>query len=225
MVKSRSNGFFRDNGLSLVFFGLFAACLAGQSLAGWLTYNQEQQEHGDAQVSYSAYFGNPHFWQAVGENWESEFLQMAAYVMLTVFLFQRGSSESKDPDKQEDVDKEPDPRRLPKNAPWPLRSGGLIYGLYRHSLTLAFVALFLASFLLHAHSGMRLFNEEELNHGQPPIGLGDFLGSAEFWFESMQNWQSEFLAVFSMVILSIFLRQKGSPESKPLAAAHSDTGR
>jgi hypothetical protein len=225
MPKPKSNGFFKDNGLSLVFFGLFAACLAGQSLAGWLTYNNEQREHGEPVISYSGYFGNSHFWQAVGENWESEFLQMAAYVMLTVFLFQRGSSESKDPDKDEDVDREPDLRHLPKDAPGPLRAGGLIYGLYRYSLTLAFVALFLISFFIHAQSGMRLHNEEELRHGQPAISLGRFLVSSEFWFESMQNWQSEFLAVFSMVVLSIFLRQKGSPESKPLAAAHHETGR
>ena len=225
MANRKSNRFFRDNGLSLVFFGLFAACLAGQSLAGWLTYNNEQREHGEPGISYSGYFGNPHFWQAVGENWESEFLQMAAYVMLTVFLFQRGSSESKDPDKEEDVDKEPDPRHLPKDAPGPVRAGGLIYGLYRYSLTLAFVALFLLSFILHAQSGERLYNAEELSHGRPAISLGRFMVSSEFWFESMQNWQSEFLAVFSMVVLSIFLRQKGSPESKPVAAPHYETGR
>jgi hypothetical protein len=225
MTKRKSNGFFRDNGLSLVFFELFAACLLGQSLAGWLTYNNEQREHGEAGISYSGYFGNPHFWQAVGENWESEFLQMAAYVMLTVFLFQRGSSESKDPDKEEDVDREPDLRHLPKDAPGPVRAGGLSYGLYRYSLTLAFVVLFLLSFLLHAQSGARLYNAEELSHGRPAITLGRFMVSSEFWFESMQNWQSEFLAVFSMVVLSIFLRQKGSPESKPVAAARYETGR
>jgi uncharacterized protein DUF6766 len=223
--KPKSKHFFKDNGLSLVFFGLFAACLAGQSLAGWLTYNNEQREHEEPGISYSGYLGNPHFWQAVGENWESEFLQMAAYVLLTVFLFQRGSSESKDPDKEEDVDKEPDPRHLPKDAPGPVRAGGFIHSLYRYSLTLAFVALFLVSFFLHALSGMGLYNAEELSHGQPAITLGRFLVSSEFWFESMQNWQSEFLAVFSMVVLSIFLRQKGSPESKPVAAAHSETGR
>jgi hypothetical protein len=224
MRKGKTGGFFRDNGLSLAFLTLFLLSLSGQSLTGWRAFNASLGEHGEARISYPAYLGNPHFWGAVGENWESEFLQMGAYVLLTVFLFQRGSSESKDPDKQEKVDREPDLRRLPKDAPWPVRAGGLTYRLYRVSLSLAFLILFLLSFVLHACAGHRKQNAEGLSHGRPSQTLGEYVSSAEFWFESLQNWQSEFLAVLSMVVLSIFLRQKGSPESKPMGAAHSDTG-
>jgi hypothetical protein len=218
-------GFWKNNGLSAVLLALFLGTLGAQSLAGWLTYNEDRKTHSRPEVAYSSYLTTSHLWQSVGENWESEFLQMAAYVFLTVFLFQRGSSESKDPGKEEEVDKEPHRGRIPKDAPWPVHKGGWILAIYRHSLTLAFVLLFLLSFALHALSGARMFNEEALSHGQAALTLPQFLLSPEFWFESMQNWQSEFLAVFSMVTLSIFLRQKGSPESKPLAAAHSETGR
>jgi hypothetical protein len=225
MPKSKSGGFFRNNGLSLVFGALFLISLGAQSYSGWHVYNQEQSEHEESRISYPAYLVNAHFWQAVGENWESEFLQMGTYVLFTVFLFQLGSAESKDPEGEEDVDKEPARGHVPKDAPWPVRAGGLALGVYRYSLSLAFLALFLVSMVLHALAGVRKHNAEELAHGQPAESLLGYATSSEFWFESMQNWQSEFLAVLAMVYLSIYLRQKGSPESKPLAAAHSDTGR
>lgn len=149
---------------------------------------------------------------------------MGVYVLFTVFLFQKGSSESKDPDKQEPVDDEPAQGAISPDAPRPEKAGGWARKLYRNSLTLAFMLLFLFSFLVHALSGVRKENQESLAHGEPSVTVWEFLTSSEFWFESMQNWQSEFLAVFSMVTLSIFLRQKGSPESKPVAAPHSETG-
>lgn len=217
-------GFLKSNGLSMVFLALFLGTLGAQSLAGWRTYNEDQKSHFQPGIGYASYLTTSHFWQSVGENWESEFLQMGAYVFLTVCLFQKGSSESKDPDKEEEVDQEPDRRRIPKDAPWPVHKGGWILAVYRHSLTLAFVLLFLLSFALHALAGAGKFNEEAITHGQPTLTLAQFVLSPEFWFESMQNWQSEFLAVFCMVTLSIFLRQKGSPESKPLATPHSETG-
>lgn len=158
------------------------------------------------------------------ENWESEFLQMGFYVILTAFLFQRGSSESKDPDEKEAVDADPfQSRRL--DAPWPVRRKGWILKIYQCSLSLAFLGLFLASFGGHALSGHREQNAERLAHGLPEISLAEYAAGPTFWFESLQNWQSEFLAVLSMVGLSIFLRQRGSPESKPVDSPHHETGR
>jgi hypothetical protein len=207
----------RDNGLSLVLAACFLAFWAAQAEAGHRVENRDRAEKGEAAVSFGAYVASPHFWQATSENWESEFLQMGVYVLFTVFLFQRGSAESKDPDKPaESVDREPDPQD--PRAPAMVRRGGFSLKLYSSSLTLAFVALFLVAWLVHALSGARLFQQE---HGAP---LTEYLRSSQFWFESFQNWQSEFLAVLSMVVLSIFLRQKGSPESKPVDAPHSKTG-
>ncbi|HWN68729.1 MAG TPA: DUF6766 family protein [Haliangium sp.] len=216
--------FLRDNGLSLAFLALFAVSLVGMSVAGLGDHNQEQARHGERPISYGEYLAEAHFWEAVTENWESEFLQMGFYVVLTAFLFQRGSSESKDPDKKEAVDADPfQSRRL--DAPWPVRRKGWPLKIYQCSLSLAFLGLFLASFGGHALSGYREQSAERLAHGLPEISLFEYASGATFWFESLQNWQSEFLAVLSMVTLSIFLRQRGSPESKPVDFPHHETGR
>jgi hypothetical protein len=219
--------FLRDNGLSLVLFVLFFfTFLVGQSVTGHQHYNNEQQEHGLQTVGYLEYLGTGHFLEATMENWESEFLQMFFFVVLTVFLYQRGSAESKDPDKDEEVDRDPRKSRNKKNAPWPVRKGGLVLTLYEHSLSLAFLLLFLGSFVLHAVGGAIEYNEEQLAHKQPEqVTTLQYMGTAQFWFESLQNWQSEFLAVGSMVVLTIFLRERGSKESKPVDAAHSETGK
>ncbi len=158
------------------------------------------------------------------ENWESEFLQMGMYVALTAFLYQKGSAESKKPGATEAVDRDPRRARNKKDAPWPVRRGGIALRLYEHSLSLAFFALFLGSFLMHAIGGRLNYNEEQMLHGKSGITLGEYLRSDRFWFESMQNWQSEFLAISAMVLLSIFLRQRGSPESKPVESPHWQTG-
>ena len=212
----------RDNGLSIILGALFAAFLCGQFAAGHRVYNEEQREHGEPAVGAIAYLRSSHFLEATAENWESEFLQMAAYVFLTVFLFQRGSAESKDPDASEAVDRAPRARR--QDAPWPVRRGGLVLRIYAHSLTLAFALLFVASFIVHAVAGARRYNGEQAVHGHPPVTVSAYLGTSQFWFESFQNWQSEFLAIAAMVVLSIFLRQKGSPESKPVDSPHRQTG-
>jgi hypothetical protein len=158
------------------------------------------------------------------ENWESEFLQMAAYVILTVFLYQKGSSESKKLAEEEPVDRDPRKSRKKKDAPWPVRQGGFILTLYENSLFLAFVLLFLLSLWLHAVGGLRVYNEEQAQHGGQLISSAlQYVGTSRFWFESFQNWQSEFLAMFTMIVLSIWLRQKGSPESKPVDAPHGQT--
>ena len=214
----------RDNGLSLTLIALFLAFWVGQALAGQRHYNEEQQEHGQRAVSLSEYLKSSDFLEATTENWESEFLQMGAYVLLTCFLFQRGSSESKKPDEAEAVDRDPRQAQAKPDAPWPVRRGGWVLRVYSHSLSLAFVLLFLASFLLHAMAGTHARNEEALLHGDHEISMLEYMHDAQFWFESFQNWQSEFLAIAAMVILSIFLRQRGSPESKPVDAPHSQTG-
>jgi hypothetical protein len=216
--------FLRENSLSMVMFGLFFTFLLLQSVAGWRTANHENQEHQQPSESYLAYLGSGSFVESTFENWESEFLQMAGFVLLTVFLRQKGSPESKGLKGKEPVDADPRQARKQQGVPWPVRRGGLTLVVYENSLTLALVALFLVSFLLHALGGHADFNQQQLEHGEAPVSLIGFVTSSEFWFQSMQNWQSEFLAVFALTVLGIFLRQRGSPESKPVAAPHLETG-
>jgi len=214
--------FIYHNGLSITFFILFLVSIAGQTGAGMKEYNKEREEHGQAPLPLSRYLNSGHFIQATFENWESEFLQMGLFVLLTISLRQKGSSESKRCDVKEEVDREPSAKR--KGAPWPVRKGGLILELYKHSLTIALMLLFLASFALHFYGSMRNENEELALKGLPPESFMHYLSGSRFWFESFQNWQSEFLSVFAIVVLSIFLRQKGSPQSKPVDAPNSETG-
>jgi len=217
--------FLRNNGLSIAMFALFFIFLSGQTVTGFMEYNEDQQSHQQSEVGFVEYLGTGHFIEAVFENWESEFLQMAAYVVLTAFLFQKGSSESKDPDKpMEAVDADPRKAEKTKDTPGPVKSGGLVLKLYENSLAISLVSLFLMSFLLHALGGMREYNQEQMEHGEEGVSFLGYFATSRFWFESFQNWQSEFLAVGSLIVLSIFLRQKGSPESKPVAAPHSATG-
>ena len=216
--------FFRNNGLSIVLFFLFFFSLVGQYFTGYHTYNDDRQSHGKTEVGYVEYISSGHFIEAVFENWESEFLQMGMYVVLTIFLYQKGSSESKEPGTTERVDIIPEKSLLSENAPSPVKRGGLALKLYQNSLSIVLFLLFFASFALHAVGGAKEYNEEQLEHNQPPVSTIKFMGTSEFWFQSFQNWQSEFLSIGAMVVLSIFLRQKGSPESKPVDAAHSDTG-
>lgn len=214
--------FLRNNGLSFVFIFLFISSLAGQVYFGLQEHNDELKEQGAAPVSLLPYLHSGHFIQATFENWESEFLQMALFVVLTISLRQKGSSESKSLDKKEEVDREPSARR-PK-APWPVRKGGLVLLLYQHSLFIAFFILFALSFLLHFYGSLKNENEELLSKGKALLPATAYIINPRFWFESFQNWQSEFLSVFAIVFLSIFLRQKGSPQSKPVDAANDETG-
>jgi len=216
--------FLRENNLSIVMFGLFFAFLAMQSLTGWRTTNQENEEHHQPAESYVGYLASGAFVEATFENWESEFLQMAGFVLATVFLRQKGSPESKDLEGEESVDEDPRAARDRKGVPGPVRRGGLALAVYENSLTLALAALFLMSFVLHALGGHAEYNQQQLEHGEAPVSLISFMTSSQFWFQSFQNWQSEFLAVFSLTVLGIFLRQRGSPESKPVAAPHAETG-
>lgn len=214
--------FFKNNSLSIVFTLMFFLSLWGQAVTGFKEHNQEIKEMGGAQISFSKYLTSGHFFQATFENWESEFLQMALFVVLTIFLYQKGSAESKDPDKKEPSDKEPDPKK--KDAPWAVRQGGLILAVYKHSLSIALFLLFLLSFIAHWYGSMKDYNEEELLKGGAAQTALQYIGNPRFWFESFQNWQSEFLSVLAIVTLSIFLRQKGSAQSKPVDEKNSKTG-
>lgn len=217
--------FLRDNGLSLVTFVLFfVTFIVGQSIVGHREHNQDLLDHDQGAIPYVEYLKSSHFWEATTENWESEFLQMFLYVLLTAFLFQRGSSESKDPDKPNEVDRDPKKSKDNPDAPWPVRQGGFILKLYENSLSLAFLLLFLITFWLHAVSGAKEYSQEELLHGGEAVTTLEYMGQARFWFESLQNWQSEFLAIWAMVFFSIYLRQRSSPESKPVDSPHSETG-
>jgi len=214
--------FVRNNALSLSFFLLFVFSLYGQIQFGFMEYNKELGEEGASTIGMPAYLTSGHFLQSTFENWESEFLQMALFVVLTIFLQQKGSSESKDLDKKEEVDRPPDPKR--KDAPWPVRTGGWILQLYKHSLTIMLLLLFLGSFLLHFYGSLSDENMQLALKGRAHETAAQYISDSRFWFESFQNWQSEFLSVFAIVVFSIFLRQQGSPQSKPVDAADSETG-
>ncbi|MCW3768710.1 DUF6766 family protein [Paenarthrobacter ureafaciens] len=214
----------KDHGLLLANTGLFVAFLGGMIISGAKTYSEEQQTHGGSPVGILEYITTGDFVEAVFENWESEFLQMAMYVVLTVFLFQRGSSESKPVDKPAPQDEDPRAAGKSTKAPWPVRRGGWVLKVYEHSLSALLGVLFLASFTLHAIGGTSAYNEEQLSHGQATVSVWEYLGSSQFWFESFQNWQSEFLAVAVLVGASVYLRERGSPESKPVAEPHYETG-
>ena len=214
-----------DNGLTLVLLLLFCVSLAGQSLAGLANYNEDQDEHGRPKVTYAGYLTSSAFVESVFENWESEFLQMALYVWLTSFLYQRGSAESKDPDEREEVDEDPETHRSDPGAPGPVRSGGMVLKLYENSLSLSLLFLFVISFVLHLRGSVGESCRENVMHGGTCSTMFEHLGSSTFWFESFQNWQSEFLSIAVVVVFSIFLRQKGSPESKPVHTPHTNTGK
>ncbi len=215
----------RNNGLTLVLLGLFGVSLIGQALTGFASENVELADHGRSAVGFLAYLGSGAFLSSLFENWESEFLQMWAFVMLTAYLFQRGSPESKDPDASAPQDRDPKLDVRNPDAPLPVRLGGLAGAAYSHSLGLALFLMFVASFVLHLMNSARLAADEAHLHGEDGGGgLLHHMGEAQFWFESFQNWQSEFLSTAVLIVLAIFLREKGSPESKPVGAAHKSTG-
>ena len=212
--------FLKNNGLTIALVVLFAGSMVGHWLAGWHFQNEQLLRHGKPAISAMAFMGDPQFTSTVFENWESEFLQMSAYVILTGFLFQRGSAESSDPDARER-----DGERTPAaDTPAAMHRGAFARWAYSHSLGLILLSLFVASFALHWLFSAREAADEAVTHGDAPLSAGEYLTSAQLWFESFQNWQSEFLSTAVIVVLSIFLREKGSPESKPVAAPHDQTG-
>jgi hypothetical protein len=222
MPAAKKRSFLYKNALSLFFLFLFLITLGGQALTGWREHNSELKDKNAPEIGLGTYLQSGHFISATFENFESEFLQMAMYVLITIKLRQIGSSESKSIDKEEEVDREPVPS---KEAPWPVRKGGFILVLYSNSLSLAFLILFLLSWGLHLFGSFKDYNIEQVISHKPKVSLAGFLLEPRFWFETFQNWQSEFLSVLSIVFLTIFLRQKGSPESKPVDAPNMETGR
>jgi hypothetical protein len=215
----------RDRALTLVLMAMFVLFLVGQLFTGLHEYNTEQQDHGQPVVTLGEYLTTGHQWEALFENWESEFLQMAVFVLLTTVLVQKGSPESRRPGVKELVDMDPRDFAGEPGVPWPVRRGGWILRIYENSLGLAFVILFLLSWAGHLGGGYMAYASDQAAHGRAQPTLGDYLISARFWFESFQNWQSEFLAIASMVWLAVYLRQRWSPESKPVHAPHDETGR
>jgi hypothetical protein len=214
---------FKNNGLTIVLMLLFLVSIIGQWIAGWQVQNEELKRHGEEMLSLAAYAVDPEFISSVFENWESEFLQMSAYVVLTAMLIQKGSAESRDPDDPPRDENLATQAHKP-GAPRILRGGAAARWLYAHSLGLALFTLFLLSFALHWWNSAKSAAQEALQHGETPLGPLAYLGDPQLWFESFQNWQSEFLSTAVLVVLSIWLRQRESPESKAVAAPHEATG-
>jgi hypothetical protein len=204
--------FLRENALTLFFLVLFLGALAGQSFAGWHAYNADQHNHGETAISYVGYITSSSFGRAVLENWQSEYLQFTLYVMATVWFIQKGSSESKKPG-EEGADSDQSHR-----------FSGMLDKLYSNSLLILMIVIWLGSWAGQAFTGWSDYNSEQLTHHQPTHDLLGYLGTAEFWEATLQNWQSEFLAVGSFAAFAIYLRQRGSPESKPVAAPDEQTG-
>jgi hypothetical protein len=213
-----------EHGLLLANVGLFLVFFIGMALSGARAYSADQVEHHQAALSLWSYLHTGDFIEATFENWESEFLQMGMYVVLTAYLFQRGSSESKPLDRDAPQDADPRSADLRKPVPWPVRRGGVVLTLYENSLAALFFVLFAATIALHAVGGARAYSADQQSHGQPAVSVWGFVHTSQFWFESFQNWQSEFLAVAVIVGGSVYLRQRGSAESKPVAEPHQTTG-
>jgi hypothetical protein len=215
----------RDNGLGIVFGLLFLASLAGQAISGHADYNNHQIADGGQVVTLGQYVTSSDFAVDVAENWQSEYLQFFLYLLLTVWLVQRGSPESKPP---KDIGRETDEeqqigRYSTQDSPKWARTGGWRTAVFSNSLGLVMGGLFLLSWLAQSIAGVVVYNANQLADHEDPVGWLQYVGSADFWNRTLQNWQSEFLAIGSMAVLSIFLRQRGSPESKPVGAAHVTT--
>jgi len=222
--RSRVRRFLFENGLTIAALAFFVMSFAGQIVAGHRTYNDQQRDHGQPTAGLGAYLRSGAFVEATAENWESEFLQMGVFVLLTAYLYQRGSSESKSIEEPDAVDQDPREAKDDPDAPWAVRRGGVWLALYRRSLGGALLLLFVLSFAAHAVGGAMAYNEEQLAHGGATVSAAGYLGTSQFWFESFQNWQSEFFSVALLVLMSIWLRQQGSAQSKPVAASARDTG-
>jgi hypothetical protein len=215
----------RSNSLSLFFLVIFLASLGAQSVAGQHVFNEEALQHGGETVSYARYLVSSHFGEAVLENWQSEYLQFTLFILATVWLIQRGSNESKKP---EDAGLESDAQQLigehgQRNSPPWAKVGGWRTRLYSNSLLLLMAFIFFASWFGQSVTGWSHYNDEQADHGDPTVSWRSYLNRASFWEETLQNWQSEFLAVGTMAVFTIYLRQRGSPESKPVGSPHSET--
>jgi hypothetical protein len=218
--------FIRNNSLSLVFLSLFLTALVLQSIAGLADFNEDQVRHGDPHMSYGRYLVSSEFATAVMENWQSEYLQFTLYVLLTVWLVQRGSPESKKVGKaggESDEEQKVGEHAEPGSPRW-ARIGGVRRKLYENSLVVVMAAIWIGTWLSQSLTGVTEYNTDRLDHQEAPVSWATYLTKPDFWEKTLQNWQSEFLAVGSMAILAVYLRQRGSPESKPVGAPHHATG-
>jgi len=218
--------FLRDNSLSLFFLAIFLAALVGQATAGHDAYNQEQLTHGEHAVSLWNYVTSSAYGNAVMENWQSEYLQFLLFMLATVWLIQRGSPESKPPDKagpESDKDQRLGEHAHPRSPGW-ARAGGLKTAIYSNSLLIVMAVIFVGSWVAQSLTGWTEYNDEQLTHHEHTVSWLGYVTSADFWEATFQNWQSEFLAVGSFAVFTIYFRQRGSPESKPVGASHESTG-
>jgi hypothetical protein len=223
--------FLRDQGLSLFFLALFLGSLAGQAIAGHKLYNEDEIVHAKLMhqqpdtISFARYLVSSNFGNAVMENWQSEYLQFVTFLLATVWFAQRGSTESKKP---EDLGRESDEEQLvgvharPDSPKW-ARVGGWRTSVYENSLLYLMGAIWVASWFAQSVTGWSDYNNNQLSHGEQATSWVGYLKTPDFWQATLQNWQSEFLAVGSMIVFSIYLRQRGSPQSKPVGAAHEAT--
>jgi hypothetical protein len=218
-------GFFRSNSLSLFFLTIFLAALIAQSYAGWRAYDDNQHIHRETGISYTRYLTSSSFANAVTENWQSEYLQFVLYFMATIWFVQRGSPESKkwrDRGRQTEKQQQLGRYARPDSPAW-ARGAGLVRALYSNSLLVVMGLFWVGSWFAQSVSGWSAYNSEQLAHGVHGTSWIGYVGSADFWQATLQNWQSEFLAVGSMAIFAVYLRQRGSPESKPVGAPHDET--
>ena len=216
--------FVKENSLSLFFLAIFLLALAGQAIAGHNLYNEEARQHGESAISFWRYLTSSEFGNAVMENWQSEYLQFALFAMATVWLLQKGSSESKELDQagtESDKDQKVG-RYADENSPKWARVGGLRTAIYSNSLIIAMTLIFFGSWFAQSVTGWTAYNQEQHDHGDPRLTWWGYVGSSDFWQATFQNWQSEFLAVGSFAVLVVYLRQRGSPESKPVGASIKD---
>jgi hypothetical protein len=216
----------RDNGLALFFGLIFLLAAIGQSVVGHSVFNDEQLAHGDEAISYGSYLLSSHFGEALLENWESEWLQMMLFALATVWLVQRGSAESKQPGEEglQSDEKQRVGGRAAESAPRWAKVRGWRTAVYANSLLIVMATIFLGAWLGQSTTAWTEFNDDQRQHGQAGVSWLDYLGEPDFWEKTLQNWQSEFLALGAMTIFTVYLRQRGSPESKPVGAPHSQTG-
>lgn len=213
--------FLYRNGLSIAFLIFFIASFCGQVYTGLMEHNKFLAGHHSAAETLGRYLASGHFIEATFENWESEFLQMGLFVVMTIFLRQQGSSESK---KCDEPFFDPSELTAKEKSAGPVKRGGFYLAIYKHSLSIALFALFIFSFLLHWYGSWLNFNEQQVLENKPVQGIMSYLSGSKLWFESFQNWQSEFLSIFAIIVLSIYLRQYGSSQSKAVNAANEETG-
>lgn len=216
----------KESSLSLFFGAIFLVALVGQAVAGVAVFNRDQLAAGLEPVTFGQYVTSSAFAVDVSENWQSEFLQFLLFIAATVYFVQKGSPESKKPDeagRESDEDQKVGAHAQPDSPAW-ARAGGWRLAVYSHSLVLVMGAVFLGSWAVQSVTGTVAFSEEQLRDLQDPVTWGEYVLLPDFWSRTFQNWQSEFLAVLSMVVLSIYLRERGSPESKPVGSPHHTTG-